>query len=353
MNYKSILSPRLLLWFLGIFFALGAFVYIKESIITSASFFLLTFFTLPPLSNILSSVIKKPIGKPAKLIIGFLLFFTAIKFAPPTIDSNKASVQGSSSAVTPTSILTLTLTLTPTPIVILTPTINLSLVKVTKVVDGDTIRVVIDGKEESVRLIGIDSPETVDPRKSVQCFGKEASAKAKELVEGKNVILESDSTQDDIDKYDRLLRYVYLEDGTFVNQKMIEEGYAFEYTYDVPYKYQTEFKEAQKQAESNKLGLWADSACPSSTPFPTIRPTSRPQSTKVPAVVKPTTVQTKVDTYIAPLVPNNSGGVWSCDCSKTCPNMSSCAEAQYQLNTCGCQARDGDKDGIACDADCQ
>lgn len=211
----------------------------------------------------------------------------------------------------------------------------------------------ISGQQETVRLIGIDTPETVDPRKPVQCFGKEASMKAKGLVEGEEVILESDPSQGDKDKYGRLLRYVFLKDGTSVNQKMIEDGYAFEYTYKLPYKYQEEFRAAQKQAETDKIGLWADNACPVLTSTTTPKPTLKPQPTKTLQVIIPTSVQTKAIPYIAPATINESQGSWACDCSKTCPNMSSCAEAQYQLNTCGCQARDGDKDGIACDGDCQ
>lgn len=348
MNIKSFFNLKYLRWFFGLFFALFSLVYIKESVITSVSFFLLTLFTLPPFSNIPSSIIKKPINKPAKLIIGFLLLLIAVKFTPPTNNPNTSSVQGSFSIITPTPTSTPIL---PTPSPLATPTTNLNLIKVTRIVDGDTIMVEINGKAESVRLIGIDTPETIDPRKPIQCFGKEASAKAKELIENKNVILDSDSTQGDRDKYNRLLRYVHLEDGTFVNQKLIEDGFAFEYTYNIPYKYQAEFKEAQKQAETNRKGLWADNACPSSAPVPTVRPTSKPLPTKA-STVQPTATQVQVETNVVPL-PNNSDSSWSCNCSKTCPQMSSCAEAQYQLNSCGCQARDADKDGIACDSDCQ
>lgn len=135
---------------------------------------------------------------------------------------------------------------------------------VTKIVDGDTIDVNIDGKITRLRLIGMNTPETVDPRKPVECFGKEASAKAKELLLNKKVKLEADSSQDNIDKYGRLLRYVSREDGLFYNKWMIENGYAYEYTYNTPYKYQTAFKNAQKQAEQSKLGLWSDNACKTS-----------------------------------------------------------------------------------------
>ena len=133
--------------------------------------------------------------------------------------------------------------------------------RVVRVVDGDTIKVLINNKEDTVRLIGIDTPETVDPRKPAQCFGKEASDKAKEVLTGKTISLESDPTQGNRDKYQRLLRYVFLGDLNF-NKFMISEGYAHEYTYKSnPYKYQLEFIQAEKDARQNKKGLWADGVC--------------------------------------------------------------------------------------------
>jgi len=135
--------------------------------------------------------------------------------------------------------------------------------QVVKVVDGDTIKINFDGSIESIRLIGMDTPETVDPRKPVQCFGEEASKKAKELLLNKKVRLEDDPTQ--YDKYGRLIKYVYLENGEMYNKKMIEDGYAHEYTYDIPYKYQSEFQEAEKYARENKLGLWSDDTCSGNT----------------------------------------------------------------------------------------
>ncbi|MDD2890866.1 MAG: thermonuclease family protein [bacterium] len=204
--------------------------------------------------------------------------------------------------------------------------------KVVNVVDGDTIDVEMGGGKERLRLIGIDTPETVDPRKPVQCFGKEASDKAKELLLGKMVSLEADPTQGERDKYDRLLRYVFLEDGTFFNKEMIEQGYAHEYTYDTPYKYQTEFKQAENEARENKRGLWGD-ICNVEEPQQEVE--TPPETTKT----------------ITPVVPSSPS--YTCNCSKTCAQMSSCTEAQYQLNVCGCSRRDGDGDGVACDSDCQ
>lgn len=133
--------------------------------------------------------------------------------------------------------------------------------RVTKVVDGDTIDVIIDEKTYRLRLIGLNTPETVDPRTKVQCFGKEASNKAKELLADNFVSLESDPSQGERDKYGRLLRYVFLPDGTSYNKFMIENGFAYEYTYDSDYKYQKEYKDAQAYALMNSLGLWSSSTC--------------------------------------------------------------------------------------------
>ncbi|MGH7203371.1 MAG: thermonuclease family protein [Candidatus Levyibacteriota bacterium] len=101
----------------------------------------------------------------------------------------------------------------------------------------------------------------MDPRKPVQCFGKEASNYAKQLLSNKTVSLESDPTQGDWDKYHRLLRYVWLDTKANANEIMIADGYAYEYTYNTPYKYQSEFKAAQHAAEDAGRGLWSSNAC--------------------------------------------------------------------------------------------
>lgn len=132
---------------------------------------------------------------------------------------------------------------------------------VVKIVDGDTIDVNIDGKIERIRFIGLNTPETVDPRKPVECFGQEASKKANELLLGQEVYLEVDPTQGDRDKYGRLLRYVYLKDGTDVALKLISNGYGYEYTYDLPYKNQDQYNKAEAQASEGERGLWAPGMC--------------------------------------------------------------------------------------------
>jgi micrococcal nuclease len=134
---------------------------------------------------------------------------------------------------------------------------NAGLVKVTRVVDGDTIE--IEGGER-IRYIGIDTPETVDPRKPIQCFGVEASNKNKELVEGKEIRLEKDIT--DRDKYNRLLRYVWIDD-TFINLELVKQGFAYSYSYPPDIKYQDQFVKAQQEAREAKRGLW--NACPITT----------------------------------------------------------------------------------------
>lgn len=133
--------------------------------------------------------------------------------------------------------------------------------QVARVVDGDTLDVNLGGERVRLRLIGINTPETVDPRRPVECFGREASQKAKELLSGQQVRLEADPSQDERDRYDRLLRYVWLPDGRLFNLEMVAQGYAFEYTYDTPYKYQAEFKRAQEQARAAQRGLWAPDTC--------------------------------------------------------------------------------------------
>lgn len=129
--------------------------------------------------------------------------------------------------------------------------------RVLKVIDGDTIEVNLNSKTERIRLIGIDSPEVLDERRSVQCFGKEASSKAREILNGKTINLESDPTQGERDEYGRLLRYVFFDSLSF-NKFMIREGYAYEYTFKGNfYKYQSEFVQAEKEARKNKIGLWS------------------------------------------------------------------------------------------------
>ncbi len=137
---------------------------------------------------------------------------------------------------------------------------------VIRVIDGDTIVVMHQGATTTVRLIGVDTPEVVDPRKPVQCFGREASAQTKLLLTGQSVHLEFDPSQGVLDKYGRTLAYVWAPlnsdpQGFLVDEYLISEGYGHEYTYDVPYKYQAEFNAAQAEAKQQQKGLWAPGVC--------------------------------------------------------------------------------------------
>ena len=132
---------------------------------------------------------------------------------------------------------------------------------VSKVIDGDTLELQLGDKIEKVRLIGVNTPETVDPRRKVECFGREASDYAKKILTGQKVSLEFDPSQDQRDKYSRLLAYLYLEDGSLFNLDLIKAGYAYEYTYKKPYLYQSQFQSAEDQAQSKQLGLWSVQTC--------------------------------------------------------------------------------------------
>lgn len=128
--------------------------------------------------------------------------------------------------------------------------------KVISIHDGDTISVNMNGNEEKVRLIGIDTPETKDPRKPVQCFGQAASDFTKELIDSSPVRLEADPLSTNRDRYDRLLRYVYLPDNTLVNAEIIRQGYGFAYT-SFPFTKSSEFKAYEKNAKAENKGLWS------------------------------------------------------------------------------------------------
>lgn len=167
--------------------------------------------------------------------------------------------------------------------------------KVTHVVDGDTVRAMIDGKDESIRIIGINAPE----KHWTECYGAESNAKAKEFLDGKWIKLEKDESQGTRDKYGRQLAYVWFDSGTDFGRRMIEEGYAFEYTYSKPYNKQSQYKETQAESKLNKHGLWAANTCngkmqkiatsgvkptptPAPAPAPRRAPAPKPRPTPAP-----------------------------------------------------------------------
>lgn len=291
--------------------------------------------------KLITKVMKKALShKKIALIFGglTLLFFILTGVTAPStkVVSDQIKKEGQSQLAnstnpqgSPSPISTRTPATTPTS----TPTRSEETVKVVYVIDGDTIE--IEGGKR-VRYIGIDTPETVDPRKPVQCFGKEASDKNKELVSGKGVRLEKDVSE--TDKYGRLLRYVYIE-NTFVNDYLVRQGYAYASSYPPDVKYQNQFTQAQTEAKSSKKGLWADNACGEN-------------STKSTYPTPATAIQPKI---------TNTSGSCKYSCSspdRDCSDFSTHAEAQFFFNCCGFTAtydpmrldNVGVGNGIACES---
>jgi endonuclease YncB( thermonuclease family) len=141
--------------------------------------------------------------------------------------------------------------------------------KVTRVIDGDTIEVDVDGQLYKIRYIGMDTPEST---KTLEYFGKEATAENKRLVAGKTIIMVKDVSE--TDQYDRLLRYVFVGD-TFVNLKLVENGFATAATYPPDVACADTFVAYEDSARNNGVGLWG----PTPTPKPTYTPKPRPTST--------------------------------------------------------------------------
>jgi micrococcal nuclease len=178
--------------------------------------------------------------------------------------------------------------LPPSPVSLTLPQ-GLERATVINVADGDTIEVSLNGQTERVRLIGVDTPETSHPSRPVECFGREASAFTRELLRGQTVLLEDDPTQDNRDRFNRLLRFVWLPDGRLVNYEIIAQGYGFEYTFRTPHRYQAQFKAAERAARQAQIGLWAPETCNGEriaadaiTPIARTTPTAAPEVTPLP-----------------------------------------------------------------------
>ncbi|TKD69171.1 thermonuclease family protein [Pseudalkalibacillus hwajinpoensis] len=126
---------------------------------------------------------------------------------------------------------------------------------VERVVDGDTLKVQVENREETIRLLLVDTPETKHPTKPVQPFGPEASQFAKDTLEGKEVGIELDVSERD--KYGRLLAYVWIGDSMF-NEMLLEEGLArVAYIYQPNVKYVDQFQTIQREAQEKAIGIWS------------------------------------------------------------------------------------------------
>lgn len=139
--------------------------------------------------------------------------------------------------------------------------------EVERVVDGDTLILKMNGQSQRIRLVGINTPESMAVNgRVVECFGQEAKSEAKKVLEEKKVFFEIQESNY-YDKNGRMLGFVFLQSGNGkydinFSEQMIENGFGYEYTYKGEwYKYQKEYKNAQKSAEENKNGLWASGVC--------------------------------------------------------------------------------------------
>ncbi len=129
------------------------------------------------------------------------------------------------------------------------------LYNISRFIDGDTIAVDMNGTVETIRMIGMDTPETHKPNTPVQCYGPNAAGYTKQLIGAGKVRLQADPLNTNRDRYNRLLRYVYLQDGTLLESKLITDGYAFEYPL-FPFSKSAEFTADEQAAKQAGRGLW-------------------------------------------------------------------------------------------------
>ena len=228
----------------------------------------------------------------ARLAIVLLAFLLSACGAAPTTTSAARSAASTATASGPVPTATVAPTATPSrasvapgsaaPPTAVPPAREAA--TVVRVIDGDTIAVrFADGHTDTVRYIGIDTPETKDPRTTVECFGEAASAKNGELDAGRAVALEKDTSERD--RYDRLLRYVWVTGGDgaerFANAELVQWGFAAASSYPPDVRHQETFRSLQQAAQAQRLGLWG--ACRSAhDPLPVAAP-----PTAVPPAVAP------------------------------------------------------------------
>jgi micrococcal nuclease len=218
---------------------------------------------------------------------------------------------------------------------------------VTKVIDGDTFEVRIGEITERVRVLGIDTPELGN---SAECFAVEATVEADWLLSGVTVRLEGDPTQDNRDRYNRLLRYVWLPDRSLFNQQMIANGFAREYTFNQPYREQVSFRAAQQAAQTAQRGIWSPQACATPSPTlvpvpPTLVPPTLPVPTQpVPTAVPPTPVPEAPRTTCDPSYPDV--------CIPPGPPDLDCGDIpfrRFRVFEPDPHRFDGDNDGVGCE----
>lgn len=220
---------------------------------------------------------------------------------------------------------------------------RLKIYTVTAVTDGDTIKVTRDGETKIIRMIGLDTPEKYPLRTgSEECYGQEASDFATKVLSGQTVTIESDPTQDVVDKYGRTLAHVFLSGSGSYETFAIREWYGFHYVYKTPSKYDAQLILAETEAKKNMVWVWK--YCEGKR-----KPIEKSGS----GVTSGTGTQNTIEppkVITTPLIPTS----FSCSVKKNyCTEMNSCEEAKYYLNFCGMSQLDRNEDGVPCESLCQ
>jgi micrococcal nuclease len=192
------------------------------------------------------------------------------------------------------------------------------------------------GRRFTVRYIGIDAPESVQPGTPVQCFAREATTFNRRLVQGRRVRLERDVN--DTDRFSRLLRYVYLQDGRMVNEELVSGGYAYASSYPPDVRYQDRLTIAQRTAANVSAGMWK--ACPTPTtstlPGVQVAPTTLPPA----GIAGDATPATNCDpSYPSLCIPIGAPDL-------DCPDI---PHRRFEVRPPDPHRFDGDHDGVGCE----
>lgn len=228
--------------------------------------------------------------------------------------------------------------------------------KVIEIIDGDTIKVEINGSIDTVRILGIDTPEKSKTRTGhKECYGDEATQYAINTLSGKTIDLEKDTKQKARDIYDRMLAHVWIGE-TLYGIKALEDGYSFRYT-KATTKYQSSFVKAEKSAKKSKKWVW-DVCKGKRTPLESIQnggsgTTASSGSLSSSGVIQPPIIKPQPLTppvIVIPSLPSSGNTNFSCsNVPRYCSGVKTREEAQFYLNQCWATKFDRDQDGIACE----
>lgn len=291
------------------------------------------------LYELVTKVAQDRLGPAARWAVAALVF--AVVVALLNAPDQRGQVASASPSAGPTLEATPRPTPRPTPTAEATPALGTEPVGpteaalVVEVVDGDTIKVHLGGQVFTVRYIGIDSPETVDPGSPVGWMGPEANAANLALVGGKTVYLERDVSE--TDSFGRLLRYAWLRPAAgwlLVNTELVRRGFAVASTYPPDVRYQDVFRLAESRARATDVGLWG----PTPTPLPTATPAPAPPAPAPPAPPPPAA---------------NCDASYPTVCIPPYPPDLDCGDIPYrrfQVLAPDPHGFDGDNDGIGCES---